>query len=63
MMITIEIRSRLSQNPAKDSVREIRCNEVKEGEVTVRVDSLNKRDANTMVTNYYQVTLTVMTQQ
>jgi len=48
------VRSRLSQNPAKDRVREIRCNEVKEGEVIIRVDSLNKRDANTMVTNYYQ---------
>lgn len=36
-------------------VPETRCNQVPEGEKVIRVEGFNKQDANTLVTNYYQM--------
>jgi len=47
------MRSKLNLQPITGKT-EIRCREIKQGEVTIRVDSLNNKDANTMVVNYYQ---------
>lgn len=38
----------------KDAVTDIRCNAIPEGAWIIKVDSLDKGDANTLVTNYYQ---------
>jgi len=48
-----KLRAKLNLEPNR-GVTEIRCREVKEGEVIIKVDSLNNKDANTMVVNYYQ---------
>jgi len=49
------LRSKLQCSPlAADAVTDIRCNGLPEGSWTIRVDSVDRGDANTMVTNYYQ---------
>jgi len=48
-----KVRAKLNLGPFT-GVTEIRCREVKEGDVNIRVESLNNKDANTMVVNYYQ---------
>merc|ERR1719483_1100654 len=49
------LRTKLRCSPLPtDVVTDIRCNELPAGAWTVRVDSLDRGDANTLVTNYYQ---------
>jgi len=49
------LRTKLKCSPLPaDSVTDIRCNGLPDGTWTVRVDSLDRGDANTLVTNYYQ---------
>jgi len=49
------LRTKLQCRPLSgDSVTDIRCNGLPDGTWTVRVDSVDRGDANTLVTNYYQ---------
>eukprot|EP00092_Neocalanus_flemingeri_P030811 GFUD01033465.1.p1 GENE.GFUD01033465.1~~GFUD01033465.1.p1 ORF type:complete len:1104 (+),score=409.71 GFUD01033465.1:45-3356(+) len=49
------LRTKLKCSPLPaDCVTDIRCNGLPDGSWTVRADSLDKGDANTLVTNYYQ---------
>ena len=49
------LRTKLQCSPLPtDAVTDIRCNGLPEGSWTIRVDSVDRGDANTMVTNYYQ---------
>jgi len=49
------LRTKLQCSPlSTDAVTDIRCNGLPEGSWTVRVDSADRGDANTLVTNYYQ---------
>ena len=49
------LKSKLKSSPLKSTdVTDIRCNGIPEGAWTVRVDSLDAGDSNTLVTNYYQ---------
>jgi len=49
------LRSQLKCSPlSAKSVTDIRCNGLPAGSWTVRLDSLDQGDANTLVTNYYQ---------
>ena len=39
---------------AQNAVTEVRCNKLPKDRLTLRVEGLDTRDANTLVTNYYQ---------